>query len=136
MAGVLLAVQGGNAAAANVKACRDFHAQGVEARSVASPTLADVARVTSQVAADAAEATQGSQLRRDLDAWASDPVGAHSRILADCALLPPSGSTSVSTMPSVRRQLRRQRKPLSMRRPNGRRQCGSLPAPARLQPGP
>lgn len=85
---VLLAVQGGNAGpsratAQNVRACQDYRVQGVRAK--AHPVLADVPKWAAWVAADAAEASPGTQLRRDLTSWASDPVSAHGRILADCA---------------------------------------------------
>jgi hypothetical protein len=98
VAGVLLSTQGGSGApsaatAANVKACQDYRAQGAAARKVTDPGLSDIRKWTGWVAADAAEAAQGGQLKSDLNAWVTatdtslNPAAAHSRILRDCAAI-------------------------------------------------
>jgi hypothetical protein len=96
-AGLLAAACGGSAApsrdAANTRVCGHYRTQRAHVKSLAEPTLADAVKFATWVAADAAEATPGTPLARDLAAMSTaeqdgtSSYAASARVLKDCTAL-------------------------------------------------
>src|SRR6266702_7274899 len=75
----------------NTRVCAHFRAQQHWKQNLVYPTMADVAKVMIYTAADDAEATPGSKLRRDLDQMLLDMQGKpnhykNGTVSADCGI--------------------------------------------------
>lgn len=95
-AGLLAAACGGGTASQNVnnvRVCEHYRTQRAHVKSLAEPSLADALKFATWVAADAAEATPGTTLARDLNAMTraqqklTSPYAASRRVVKDCTAL-------------------------------------------------
>jgi hypothetical protein len=91
-----LAACGGStpsAQSADVIVCQHYKVQRAYVKNLAEPTLADAIKFEGWIAVDAAQATPGTALARDLDAMSADEqhltssYDASARVLADCTAL-------------------------------------------------
>jgi len=81
----------------NVRVCEHYRTQRADIKAIAEPTLADAQKAIVWVAADAAEATPGTPLARDLNAMSAAQVNLNGpdsavyetsrRVEQDCAAL-------------------------------------------------
>jgi len=92
-----LAACGGTSAppgqAANVIVCQHYKVQRATVKNLAEPTVADAVKFRGWVAVDAAQATPGTAVARDLGVMATAQTAdaayyaASGRVLADCTAL-------------------------------------------------
>ena len=91
-----LAACGGSASPgqpANVIVCQHYKVQRAFVKNLAEPTLADAIKFEGWIAVDAAQATPGTALARDLGAMSADErhltssYDASGRVLNDCTAL-------------------------------------------------
>jgi len=95
VAAVTLTACGGAAAqqSANVIVCQHYKVQRAYVKNLAEPTLADAIKFEGWIAVDAAQATPGTALARDLAAMSADEqhltssYDASARVLAACTAI-------------------------------------------------